>query len=208
VDVVAAAARMVWCGANDSAPAPAQRGLGARAPSAQATRAGSGGRKLSDVEHGQPEWLAYAEPEWGFGRVTVDGGELLFEFVRSGDGDVRDSVRLRNARAGARGCQAGGPLQDAGHHAKLSPSGSGRAPEEPPSLAPAEGEGQSMALGASAAAEAAGSPDMREVAGRLELGAPRLAAEGARGAPASVGAAAEAGAALGDADQGKGSSVL
>ena len=205
MDVVAAAARMVWCGANDSAPAPAQRGLGARAPSAQATRAGSGGRKLSDVEHGQPEWLAYAEPEWGFGRVTVDGGELLFEFVRSGDGDVRDSVRLRNARAGARGCQAGEPLQDAGLHAKSSPSGSGRAPEEPPSLAPAEGKGQSVALGASAAAEAA---EMREVAGRLELGAPRLAAEGARGAPASVGVAAEAGAALGDADQGKSSSAL
>ncbi|KAK9842562.1 hypothetical protein WJX81_006229 [Elliptochloris bilobata] len=58
---------------------------------------GCGGRKLSDVEHEQPDWLAYAEPEWGYGRVTVVGGDLLlFEFVRSIDGEVRDSGRKQN----------------------------------------------------------------------------------------------------------------
>jgi hypothetical protein len=205
VDAVAAAARMVWCVANESAPAPAQRGPGARAPSALVTRAGSGGRKLSDVEHGQPEWLAYAEPEWGFGRVTVDSGELLFEFVRSGDGAVRDSVRLRNARAGARGCQVGGAVQDAGIHTRSSPVGSERAPEKLRSLAPTAGKG--VGLGMSAAAEAAGSPGVREVAGRLELDALRFAAEGARGAPAAAGVAAGPGMALGGVDQGGSSSV-
>ena len=65
------------------------------------------------MEHEQPDWLAYAEPEWGFGRVTVSGGDaLLFEYVRSDDGAVRDSVRLRNSRARARACQRGSPGLD------------------------------------------------------------------------------------------------
>ena len=62
------------------------------------------------MEHDQPGWLAYAEAEWGFGRVTVDGAtSLLFEFVRSADGSVADSVCLSNNRAGARACRRGGP---------------------------------------------------------------------------------------------------
>lgn len=67
--------------------------------------AGCGGRKLSEVEHDQPSWLAYAAREWGYGRVTVrDSSELLFEFVESQSGDVADSARLFNGHSRGRMC--------------------------------------------------------------------------------------------------------
>ncbi|KAK9811159.1 hypothetical protein WJX73_007407 [Symbiochloris irregularis] len=69
---------------------------------------GCGGRKLSDVEHEQPEWLDSAAREWGYGRVqVVDGQEMLFEFVESETGEVFDSVRLENSRSRSRTCLDG-----------------------------------------------------------------------------------------------------
>ena len=67
--------------------------------------AGNGGRKLSDVEPEQPDWLEYADREWGFARITVDGSRsLLVESVSSETGDVRDSVRLEIAASARRHC--------------------------------------------------------------------------------------------------------
>ena len=66
---------------------------------------GCGGRKLSDVNHGQPAWLEYAESEWGYGRARVDGARTLdFEFVHSESGRVADAVTLQNSRSAMRGC--------------------------------------------------------------------------------------------------------
>ena len=79
---------------------------------------GCGGRKLSEVEHEQPQWLQYAAREWGYGRITVrDGGELLYEFVQSKDGAVADSVRLYNTRGERRTCG----LSDSGAPAPAAP---------------------------------------------------------------------------------------
>ena len=76
-------------------------------PAAHVLVAGCGGRKLSDVEHDQPEWLQYAAKEWGYGRVTVrDGRDLTFEFVLSESGEVADSVRLHNSRSQRRHCDS------------------------------------------------------------------------------------------------------
>lgn len=66
---------------------------------------GCGGRKLSDVEHEQPDWLAHAEKEWGYGRFHItDGTSLHYEFVRSEDGSVGDSVHLHNDQIEHRLC--------------------------------------------------------------------------------------------------------
>jgi hypothetical protein len=66
---------------------------------------GCGGRKLSDVKHEQPEWLEYAEREYGFGRVTVEGRRhLRFEYVHSATGRVADSVELKIGRSAMRMC--------------------------------------------------------------------------------------------------------
>ena len=68
--------------------------------------AGCGGRKLSDVKHDQPDWLASAAREWGYGRVSVfNGQEMLFEFVESESGDVADFVRLSNTHSQQRDCR-------------------------------------------------------------------------------------------------------
>lgn len=107
------------------------------------------------MEHEQPEWLAYAEPEWGYGRVTVTGGgALLFEYVRSDDGAVRDSVRLRNARARARACQRGGPRL--GSAARGAVGGERAAPPEARSAA---GGGDGVLLQRADAAAAPGASE-------------------------------------------------
>ena len=45
---------------------------------------GCAGRKLSSVEHEQPDWLEFAESRFGFGRVTVrDGYSLTWDYIRT-----------------------------------------------------------------------------------------------------------------------------
>lgn len=57
--------------------------------------AGCGGRKLSSVQHTQPDWLEYAEREFGYGRIRVDGSRsLAFEYVHSEDGKAWDSFTI------------------------------------------------------------------------------------------------------------------
>ncbi|GAB4817121.1 hypothetical protein N2152v2_004167 [Parachlorella kessleri] len=69
---------------------------------------GCAGRKLSSVEHEQPDWLEFAESRFGFGRVTVrDGSSLTWDYIRTEDGRVHDSVTLYNKREGRRGCGRG-----------------------------------------------------------------------------------------------------
>eukprot|EP00887_Chlorella_sp_A99_P004312 scaffold15.g4312.t1 len=67
---------------------------------------GTGGKKLSQVERDQEEWLEYAQDsDFGYGRVTVDGRfSLRFEFVTSEGGEVLDSTTIRNIRADLRAC--------------------------------------------------------------------------------------------------------
>lgn len=66
---------------------------------------GCAGRKLSSVEFDQPDWLEFAQSEFGFGRVTVrDGHSLTWDFIRSDDGRVHDSATIYNKRDGRRGC--------------------------------------------------------------------------------------------------------
>ena len=115
------------------------------------------------MEHEQPNWLAYAEPEWGFGRVTVDGrrDELLFEFVRSDDGAVRDSVRLRSSRAGARACQRGALDPDPG-------TGAGAVSSSLDSEAAAEA-GTGAAGGVAGAPAAFGSAARVQEAGSMQV---------------------------------------
>lgn len=49
----------------------------------------------------QPEWLEFTEREFGYGRITVEGRErLVFNYVHSKSGKVKDSVTLR-PKAGA-----------------------------------------------------------------------------------------------------------
>lgn len=118
------------------------------------------------MEHEQPDWLAYAEPEWGFGRVSVDGrrDELLFEFVRSDDGAVRDSVRLRNSRAGARACQRGAPIPNYGTDAgAVSPALDSEAAAEAATGAVAGAAGAPAASGPAARVREAG--DVQSEAG-------------------------------------------
>ena len=65
---------------------------------------GCAGRKLSDVEHDQPEWLEAADVRYGYGRVTVEGGDsLLFEYVSS-EGEAGAFVRMRGAPPRGLGC--------------------------------------------------------------------------------------------------------
>lgn len=55
--------------------------------SSPAAQVGCAGHKLTDVEHGQEDWLEVAAVRFGYGRVTVDSGySLLFELV----GDCED----------------------------------------------------------------------------------------------------------------------
>lgn len=126
------------------------------------------------MEHEQPDWLAYAEPEWGFGRVTVDGrrGELLFEFVRSEDGAVRDSVVLRNSRAGARACQRGGPNPSPG-------SGAGAVFLTP---------NPNLRVSAAAAGSGAAEGDARGAAGAPALASPAARVQGTGSVPTGGGA--------------------
>lgn len=78
---------------------------------------GCGGRKLSSVTHTQPDWLEYAELQYGFGRVTVQGAEsLLFEYVLSETGEVRDAFMIHGSDT--RRCGAGGTLQGHPHTAR------------------------------------------------------------------------------------------
>ena len=98
----------------DSSGASRSKQLGCLAPWIMKMRsgvvcanAGCGGRRLSSIEDDQKAWIAHAESHYGYGRVTVhDGASLLFEFVRTKDGRVHDSVRLRNKRADSRRCDA------------------------------------------------------------------------------------------------------
>ena len=56
---------------------------------------GCGGHKLSDVDHDQYAWLDYSEVNYGYGRVTVDGGRSLkLEYVTTDDNRVHDNVSL------------------------------------------------------------------------------------------------------------------
>jgi hypothetical protein len=56
---------------------------------------GSGGHRLSDVDHDQLDWLAAAERTYGYGRVQVQGADSLrFEFIATDDSTVRDSVTM------------------------------------------------------------------------------------------------------------------
>ena len=56
---------------------------------------GCGGHKLSDVDHDQYAWLDYSEVNYGYGRVTVDGGRSLkLEYVTTVDNRVHDNVSL------------------------------------------------------------------------------------------------------------------
>ena len=164
---------------------------------------GCGGRKLSDVEHEQPDWLAYAEPEWGYGRVTVSGDDmLLFEYVRSEDGAVRDSVRLRNARACARACQRGSPVSwSAPGSAALGAVGSeGAAPPAAKSAASGGGEALSQGAAAAAAPGASGGPKplwlVSSVGFRGVGGLKGTAQAGVPGAGMALGRARAAGAQL------------
>ena len=66
--------------------------------------AGCGGRKLSDVQHEQPVWLEHAERKYGFGKVSVRGRHLRFEYIHSETGHVADSVDLKIGRSAVRSC--------------------------------------------------------------------------------------------------------
>ena len=149
------------------------------------------------MEHEQPEWLAYAEPEWGYGRVTVSRDDtLLFEYVRSDDGAVRDSVRLRNARARARACQRGSPrLGSASGSAARWAVGSERA-APPEARSGAGGGGGAVSQGAAAPA-ASGGPNPRWLvsgAGSREGGGLKGTAQaGSPGARMALGGASTAG---------------
>lgn len=70
---------------------------------------GTGGKKLSQVERNQEDWVQFAtDGDFGYGLVTVDDGfSLLFEFIAAEDGRVLDSVKLRNGRASNRACDYG-----------------------------------------------------------------------------------------------------
>jgi hypothetical protein len=57
---------------------------------------GSAGHKLSDVEHGQEDWLAASVQRYGYGRFRVEGRDrLVAEYVGSKSGKVLDSVEVR-----------------------------------------------------------------------------------------------------------------
>lgn len=52
----------------------------------------------------QPEWLEYAEREYGYGRVSVKGRHMTFEYVHSETGRVADSVELKIGRSALKRC--------------------------------------------------------------------------------------------------------
>ena len=56
------------------------------------------------MQHTQPVWLEHAEREYGFGKVSVRGRHLRFEYIHSETGDVADSVDLKIGRSAVRSC--------------------------------------------------------------------------------------------------------
>ena len=67
---------------------------------------GCGGHKLSDVDHDQYDWLAYARIDFGYGRVIADGDRSLrLEYVTTEHGDVYDAVTLHNDYDGKDYCR-------------------------------------------------------------------------------------------------------
>ena len=70
---------------------------------------GCGGHKLSEVDHDQYDWLAYARTAFGYGRVTADGDRSLrLEYITTAHGDVYDSVTLHNDYDGQDYCRGRG----------------------------------------------------------------------------------------------------
>lgn len=70
---------------------------------------GCGGRKLSDVDHDQYNWLAYARVSFGYGRVSADGDRSLrLEYITTANGHVHDSVVLHNDYDGQDYCRGRG----------------------------------------------------------------------------------------------------
>ncbi|KAL3137475.1 hypothetical protein ABBQ38_004764 [Trebouxia sp. C0009 RCD-2024] len=70
---------------------------------------GCGGHKLSEVDHDQYDWLAYARTAFGYGRVTADGDRSLrLDYVTTAHGDVHDSVTLHNDYDGQDYCRGRG----------------------------------------------------------------------------------------------------
>ncbi|KAG1677551.1 hypothetical protein FOA52_014449 [Chlamydomonas sp. UWO 241] len=77
---------------------------------------GTGGHKLSDVEEQQRLWMRAAVLEHGFGRFSIDGDRLSYEFIRSSDGSVSDSamVLAQVPRSGCRGWMAAAGSRSSG----------------------------------------------------------------------------------------------
>ena len=75
-------------------------------PFSEELHVGCGGRKLSEVEHTQPVWLEHAEMEYGFGKVSVRGRRLRFEYIHSETGHIADSVDLKIGRSAVRSCNS------------------------------------------------------------------------------------------------------
>lgn len=70
---------------------------------------GCGGHKLSDVDHDQYDWLAYARIAFGYARVTADGDRSLsLEYITTAHGKVHDSVTLHNDYDGKDYCRGRG----------------------------------------------------------------------------------------------------
>lgn len=76
---------------------------------------GCGGHKLSDVDHDQYDWLAYARIEFGYGRVVADRDRSLrLEYITTERGDVYDEVTLHNDYDGKDYCRGRGHRRVAG----------------------------------------------------------------------------------------------
>ena len=76
---------------------------------------GCGGHKLSDVDHDQYDWLAYARTSFGYARVVADGDRSLrVEYITTAHGDVHDTVTLHNDYDGQDYCRGRGPRRVVG----------------------------------------------------------------------------------------------
>ena len=79
---------------------------------------GCGGHQLSDVDHDQYDWLAYARVQHGYGRVIADGDRSLrLEYITTDHGDVYDTVTLHNDYDGQDYCRGRGHRNVVGTHA-------------------------------------------------------------------------------------------
>ena len=137
---------------------------------------GCGGHKLSDIGDEQHSWVEAAASRFGYGRVTVrDGASLLFEFVRTDDGRVHDSVTLTNRRAER--CGYGSRPQEA-DAAAAAPAG-------------VAGLGGLLRMGGLRMADA-GAPAVGAAHQTQQAQAPDALAEGAAAAPDLALAAAKA----------------